>query len=147
MIQHKTAIFKERSQMHYFSRVYLRCVTARAQWSSHLMASLTLPVFSGEHLTVRRPSVCPIDWWQQQRAAGLPSSGAGDRYQSVAAGAAYWLLMDICRQSRLQQASGQRHAVIWRPRVNSRDRGIMRLCARIISRIIGDLPHNWANPA
>jgi len=29
----------------------------------------------------------------------------------------------------------------------NRDRGIMRLCARIISRIIGDLPHNWANPA
>ena len=28
-----------------------------------------------------------------------------------------------------------------------RDRGIMRLCARIISRIIGDLLHNWANPA
>jgi len=27
------------------------------------------------------------------------------------------------------------------------DRGIMRLCARIISLIIGDLPHNWANPA
>jgi len=27
-----------------------------------------------------------------------------------------------------------------------RDRGIMRLCARIILRIIGDLPHNWANP-
>ena len=25
--------------------------------------------------------------------------------------------------------------------VESRDRGIMRLCARIISRIIGDLPH------
>jgi len=25
--------------------------------------------------------------------------------------------------------------------------GIMRLCARIILRIIGDLPHNWANPA
>jgi len=31
--------------------------------------------------------------------------------------------------------------------VQSRDRGIMRLCARIISRIISDLPHNWANPA
>ena len=29
----------------------------------------------------------------------------------------------------------------------NRDRGIMRLCTRIISRIIGDLPHNWANPA
>jgi len=28
-----------------------------------------------------------------------------------------------------------------------RDRGIMRLCARIILGIIGDLPHNWANPA
>jgi len=28
-----------------------------------------------------------------------------------------------------------------------RDRGIMRLCARLVSRIIGDLPHNWANPA
>jgi len=27
--------------------------------------------------------------------------------------------------------------------VPTRDRGIMRLCARII----GDLPHNWANPA
>ena len=31
--------------------------------------------------------------------------------------------------------------------VYARDRGIMRLCARIISRIIGDLPRNWANPA
>ena len=30
---------------------------------------------------------------------------------------------------------------------NSRDRWIMRLCARIILRIIGDLPHNCANPA
>ena len=29
----------------------------------------------------------------------------------------------------------------------SRDRGIMRLCARIILCIIGDLPHNWAKPA
>jgi len=28
-----------------------------------------------------------------------------------------------------------------------RSRGIMRLCTRIILRIIGDLPHNWANPA
>jgi len=28
-----------------------------------------------------------------------------------------------------------------------RDRGIMRLCARIILRIIGDLPHNWTNAA
>ena len=28
-----------------------------------------------------------------------------------------------------------------------RDRGIMRLCARIILRIIGDLPRNWANAA
>jgi len=28
-----------------------------------------------------------------------------------------------------------------------RDGGITRLCARIILRIIGDLPHNWANPA
>jgi len=28
-----------------------------------------------------------------------------------------------------------------------RDRWIMRLCARIILHIIGDLPHNWANPA
>ena len=33
------------------------------------------------------------------------------------------------------------------PVLYTRDRGIMRLCARIISRIIGDLPHNWANPA
>ena len=31
--------------------------------------------------------------------------------------------------------------------VLGRDRGIMRLCARRISRIIGDIPHNWANPA
>jgi len=31
--------------------------------------------------------------------------------------------------------------------LSGRDREIMRLCARIISRIIGDLPHNWANPA
>ena len=30
---------------------------------------------------------------------------------------------------------------------NTRDRWIMRLCVRIILRIIGDLPHNWANPA
>ena len=32
-------------------------------------------------------------------------------------------------------------------RGESRDRWIMRLCVRIILRIIGDLPHNWANPA
>jgi len=32
-------------------------------------------------------------------------------------------------------------------RGESRDRQIMRLCACIILRIIGDLPHNWANPA
>jgi len=32
-------------------------------------------------------------------------------------------------------------------RAATRDRGIMRLCARIILRIIGDLPHNLANPA
>jgi len=31
--------------------------------------------------------------------------------------------------------------------VLGRDRGIMRLCARRISRIIGDISHNWANPA
>jgi len=31
--------------------------------------------------------------------------------------------------------------------IKRRDRGIMRLCARLISRIIGDFPHNWANPA
>ena len=30
---------------------------------------------------------------------------------------------------------------------DSRDGGIMRLCARIILHIIGDLLHNWANPA
>ena len=29
----------------------------------------------------------------------------------------------------------------------TRDRWIMRLCARIILRIIGDLAHNWASPA
>jgi len=31
--------------------------------------------------------------------------------------------------------------------VPHRDRWIMRLCTRTILRIIGDLPHNWANPA
>ena len=31
--------------------------------------------------------------------------------------------------------------------VYARDGGIMRLCVRIILRIIGDLPHNYANPA
>ena len=29
----------------------------------------------------------------------------------------------------------------------TRDGWIMRLCARIILRIIGDLAHNWASPA
>jgi len=45
-------------------------------------------------------------------------------------------MITVVRMSPLQILTAQ-----------GRDRGIMRLCVRIISRIIGDLPHNWANPA
>jgi len=52
-----------------------------------------------------RPSVCPVDRQQQRRAAGLPMSvGAGSRYRSIAAGAAY---LSILLQANSK--CGQRH--------------------------------------
>ena len=58
-------------------------------------------------------------------------------------------IVDTCPFTKFEGGLNLLHeadddAVIW---LESRDRGIMRLCARIISRIIGDLPHNWANSA
>jgi len=62
-----------------------------------------------------RPSVCPVDRQQQRRAAGLPMSvGAGSRYRSIAAGAAY---LSILLQANSK--CGQRHVESRRRRLST----------------------------
>ena len=62
-----------------------------------------------------RPSVCPVDRQQQRRAAGLPMSvGAGSRYRSIAAGAAY---LSILLQANSK--CGQRHVASRRRRLST----------------------------
>ena len=50
--------------------------------------------------------------------------------------------MTVPENILLQKSTGPNGRKMMAVVVTVRDRGIMRLCARIISRIIGDLPHN-----
>jgi len=137
------------SHIHIPRQAAARGRVVQMRLNVHTLTTI-LPLY---HCTARWywPITCRIDSQLSNNAIWRPSSTWSDTNVEcctppAAAASAAAVKTGEWRQLDDRHELPVHHEVV--PQlVYTRDRWIMRLCARIILHIIGDLAHNWASPA